>query len=43
MIPITVSFFLNQRGGILQAAVFLQSIVVLFHAPDQRHRRHEAI
>jgi len=32
MIPITVSFFLNQRGGILQAAVFSAGIVVLFCA-----------
>jgi thiol:disulfide interchange protein DsbD len=30
MIPITVSFFLNQRGGILQAIVFSLGIVVLF-------------
>jgi len=30
MIPITVSFFLNQRGGILQALVFSCGIVVLF-------------
>ena len=30
MIPITVSFFLNQRGGILQALVFSLGIVVLF-------------
>jgi thiol:disulfide interchange protein len=30
MIPITVSFFLNQRGGLLQAAVFSLGIVVLF-------------
>lgn len=30
MIPITVSFFLNQRGGILQAAVFAFGIVGLF-------------
>ena len=30
MIPITVSFFLNQRGGILQAVVFSLGIVVLF-------------
>ena len=30
MIPITVSFFLNQRGGILQAVVFSSGIVVLF-------------
>lgn len=32
MIPITVSFFLGQRGGILQAAVFSSGIVVLFCA-----------
>ncbi len=32
MIPITVSFFLNQRGGILQAMVFSCGIVVLFCA-----------
>jgi thiol:disulfide interchange protein len=32
MIPITVSFFLNQRGGILQAGVFSSGIVVLFCA-----------
>ncbi|MEO8051401.1 MAG: cytochrome c biogenesis protein CcdA, partial [Acidobacteriota bacterium] len=32
MIPITVSFFLNQRGGILQAAVFSSGIVVFFCA-----------
>src|SRR5579885_2593485 len=32
MIPITVSFFLNQRGGILQALVFSLGIVVLFCA-----------
>ena len=32
MIPITVSFFLNQRGGILQAVVFSSGIVVLFCA-----------
>jgi thiol:disulfide interchange protein DsbD len=32
MIPITVSFFLNQRGGILQAFVFSSGIVVLFCA-----------
>jgi thiol:disulfide interchange protein len=32
MIPITVSFFLNQRGGILQAVVFSLGIVVLFCA-----------
>ncbi len=30
MIPITVSFFLNQRGGIAQALVFSLGIVVLF-------------
>jgi thiol:disulfide interchange protein len=30
MIPITVSFFLNQRGGLLQALVFSLGIVVLF-------------
>ena len=30
MIPITVSFFLGQRGGILQAVVFSSGIVVLF-------------
>ena len=30
MIPITVSFFLNQRGGILQALVFSLGIIVLF-------------
>ena len=29
MIPITVSFFLNQRGGIVQALVFSLGIVVL--------------
>jgi thiol:disulfide interchange protein len=32
MIPVTVSFFLNQRGGIAQAAVFSSGIVVLFCA-----------
>jgi thiol:disulfide interchange protein DsbD len=32
MIPVTVSFFLNQRGGIAQAAVFSLGIVVLFCA-----------
>ena len=32
MIPITVSFFLSQRGGILQALVFSLGIVVLFCA-----------
>ncbi len=32
MIPITVSFFLNQRGGILQAVVFSLGIVALFCA-----------
>ena len=32
MIPITVSFFLNQRGGIIQALVFSLGIVVLFCA-----------
>jgi thiol:disulfide interchange protein DsbD len=30
MIPITVSFFLAQRGGILQAVVFAAGIVTLF-------------
>lgn len=30
MIPITVSFFLNQRGGILQAVVFALGIITLF-------------
>jgi thiol:disulfide interchange protein DsbD len=30
MIPITVSFFLNQRGGIAQAVVFSLGIIVLF-------------
>ncbi|HLH43184.1 MAG TPA: cytochrome c biogenesis protein CcdA, partial [Bryobacteraceae bacterium] len=30
MIPVTVSFFLNQRGGVLQASVFSLGIVVLF-------------
>jgi len=32
MIPITVSFFLNQRGGLLQAVVFSLGIVGLFCA-----------
>ena len=32
MIPITVSFFLNQRGGVLQAVVFAAGIVALFCA-----------
>ena len=32
MIPITVSFFINQRGGILQAVVFSLGIIVLFCA-----------
>ena len=32
MIPITVSFFINQRGGILQAVIFSLGIVVLFCA-----------
>ena len=32
MIPVTVSFFLNQRGGIAQAAVFSSGIIVLFCA-----------
>jgi thiol:disulfide interchange protein len=32
MIPITVSFFLNQRGGIIQALVFSIGIIVLFCA-----------
>jgi thiol:disulfide interchange protein len=32
MIPMTVSFFLNQRGGILQALVFCLGIIVLFCA-----------
>jgi thiol:disulfide interchange protein len=32
MIPITVSFFQNQRGGIVQALVFSLGIVVLFCA-----------
>jgi len=32
MIPITVSFFLNQRGGIVQALVFSLGIVALFCA-----------
>jgi thiol:disulfide interchange protein DsbD len=30
MIPITVSFFLNRRGGIVQAATFATGIVFLF-------------
>ena len=30
MIPITVSFFLNERGGIAQALVFSLGIIVLF-------------
>ncbi len=30
MIPITVSFFLNQKGGIAQALVFSLGIIVLF-------------
>jgi len=30
MIPITVSFFLNQRGGFVQALVFSLGIIVLF-------------
>lgn len=30
MIPVTVSFFLSQRGGLLQAAVFALGIVGLF-------------
>jgi len=30
MIPITVSFFLNQKGGIAQAVVFSLGIIVLF-------------
>ncbi len=30
MIPITVSFFLGQRGGILQAVVFALGIITLF-------------
>jgi thiol:disulfide interchange protein DsbD len=32
MIPVTVSFFLNQRGGLAQAAVFSSGIIVLFCA-----------
>ena len=32
MIPITVSFFLNERGGIVQAVVFSLGIIVLFCA-----------
>ena len=32
MIPITVSYFLNQRGGIVQAVVFSLGIIVLFCA-----------
>jgi thiol:disulfide interchange protein len=32
MIPITVSFFLGQRGGVLQAVIFSLGIVVLFCA-----------
>jgi thiol:disulfide interchange protein len=32
MIPITVSFFLNQRGGIMQAVVFSLGIITLFCA-----------
>ncbi len=32
MIPITVSFFLNGRGGIMQALVFSLGIIVLFCA-----------
>jgi thiol:disulfide interchange protein DsbD len=32
MIPITVSFFLNERGGIRQAIVFSLGIIVLFCA-----------
>ena len=32
MIPITVSFFLNQKGGIVQALVFCLGIIVLFCA-----------
>lgn len=32
MIPITVSFFLNQRGGLMQAVVFSLGIVTLFCA-----------
>jgi thiol:disulfide interchange protein len=30
MIPMTVSFFLNQKGGIVQALVFCLGIIVLF-------------
>lgn len=30
MIPITVSFFLNQKGGVVQALVFSLGIIVLF-------------
>ncbi len=30
MIPITVSFFINQRGGFVQALVFCLGIIVLF-------------
>lgn len=32
MIPITVSFFINQKGGIAQAVVFSLGIIVLFCA-----------
>ena len=32
MIPITVSFFMNQRGGFMQAMVFSLGIIVLFCA-----------
>ena len=32
MIPVTVSFFLNQRGGLLQAVVFSLGIIGLFCA-----------
>jgi len=32
MIPITVSFFLNQKGGLMQALVFSLGIIVLFCA-----------
>src|SRR6185436_17416446 len=32
MIPITVSFFLNQRGGMVQAVVFSLGIIGLFCA-----------
>jgi len=32
MIPMTVSFFLNQKGGLMQALVFSLGIVVLFCA-----------